>query len=1330
MQNLPRSIKWIGAILGALMLAALALFYTPPGLSLVARLVTSLSGGTVRLVELGGFFPNRLHVAQLEIADRRGVWLRAEQVSLRWSALAMIANHLVVDEVTASDIRVLRRPVPSGKAGGETPRIDIEKLDLPRIEIAPPVIGHAAILSAAGQLHYTSLHELDADLLVARVETSDSYRIAGGISADVAHGTITIHESADGILGKLAGLPGLGPVNLTAQADGDTRANRLALSLSAGPLTARGQGLIQLASRQADFDLTLSSPAMALRPDIAWRTLSGEVHFHGSFEAPALQAHLLLADGKIAGVAVRTLTLDAQGNGGTARLDGSAEGVVLLAGHPDLFAKAPVKFQARADLKAAALPVIFSLSHPLANLQGNAQLRGGLRLSADLAVPSLAPLAALEKLELPGKANLHITAAQTGQQTTIALQGKLNAEGNALPARLLGRNAGIALNAALTGADVTQSRLQLHGATLTADVQGSLRKSVLNYRLALDISDLSRLTKTLQGTLSLRGSLNGPSQKAALSVSGSTVLATKGFARQRVNIELQATNLPALRDARLVLDGRLDGAPLRLNATLKGEKARQASLTAHWRSLDAKGDLTMAENSALSGKVRFSLQKLADLAVFTGTSIGGTANAMVTLKPRDGKTDALLEANGKELKLDAVSAKNFVVHGTVGDLTGKPLMGLAGTIHDISAPGFHGDMQTKIDGPLDRLVIGLDADLKDGDGTPLKAHAGAALDASGKHLTLTALDATWRGVPLKLDAPAVVDFANGLAVDRLTAHLGKGRITATGRLMPELGLTASADAIALEDFRTFLPQGGGQGTISGRAELRGTLAAPRGTVSLQGRALRASFSSGAVPPAAFDARAELAGDHATLTASVAAGNNAHLTLEGSAPLTPAGTLALHASGTADLSLLDPFLMAEGRRLRGVLTLDTRIAGTLAAPRVSGTGKLTGGEFQDYARGIRLREITASVEADGGRMRLTQVTARAGSGSLTASGSIDLTAAGLPVDIGLEAKDAEPVASNLITATVSGEAKLSGHLRTLTTLSGQLQVMRGEINLPQNFPPEVAILNVRRRGQPRLPPPPPQGRMALDLQLQAAGPIFVRGNGMDADMGGGIHIGGTSAAPVMTGEFRMNRGSYSLAGQTLNFTTGRIRFDGVGVRGRLDPTLDFVAQTISSGVTAVLAVGGYASSPKITLSSTPVLPQDEVVAHLLFQQSVKQLTPLQLASIAQAVAAIGGVGGGFNPLGTVRRTLGLDRLSVASANGGATGSQSQTAVEAGRYVARNVYVGVKQNLSGGTQTQVQVDITRRLKAQATLSTGASATAPQSTASQDNGSSIGLSYQFEY
>lgn len=240
---------------------------------------------------------------------------------------------------------------------------------------------------------------------------------------------------------------------------------------------------------------------------------------------------------------------------------------------------------------------------------------------------------------------------------------------------------------------------------------------------------------------------------------------------------------------------------------------------------------------------------------------------------------------------------------------------------------------------------------------------------------------------------------------------------------------------------------------------------------------------------------------------------------------------------------------------------------------------------------------------------------------------------------------------------------------------------------------------------------------------------MRGHGIDADFRGQIRVTGAGNAPLIGGAFDMNRGTFAIAGQTLSFTTGKLSFDGASIRNRLDPTLNFVAQTSSGGVTATLTVGGYASAPKITLSSSPDLPQDEVLAHLLFGQGAKQLTPLQLAQIAQALAALGGLGSGFDPLGMVRKQLGLDRFSVGSTTGGASGSESQTTVEAGKYVARNVYVGAKQNLSGGTQVQVQVDLTRRLKAQATLATGTTATITGNSA-QDNGSSVGLSYEFEY
>ena len=190
----------------------------------------------------------------------------------------------------------------------------------------------------------------------------------------------------------------------------------------------------------------------------------------------------------------------------------------------------------------------------------------------------------------------------------------------------------------------------------------------------------------------------------------------------------------------------------------------------------------------------------------------------------------------------------------------------------------------------------------------------------------------------------------------------------------------------------------------------------------------------------------------------------------------------------------------------------------------------------------------------------------------------------------------------------------------------------------------------------------------------------------------------------------------MAGTTLNFSRGKVGFDGTGIGGKIDPTLDFVAASSAGGVTATLTIGGYVSDPKITLGSVPQLPQDEVLAYLIFKRSAKELGPFQIAEIAAGIAQLTGVaGGGSNPLDAIRKGFGLDRLSVGAGNA----NSSTPTLEAGRYVANGVYVGAKQGTTGGqTQATVQIDITKGLKLETDVGSGT------------GGNQVGLTYQFEY
>ena len=156
-------------------------------------------------------------------------------------------------------------------------------------------------------------------------------------------------------------------------------------------------------------------------------------------------------------------------------------------------------------------------------------------------------------------------------------------------------------------------------------------------------------------------------------------------------------------------------------------------------------------------------------------------------------------------------------------------------------------------------------------------------------------------------------------------------------------------------------------------------------------------------------------------------------------------------------------------------------------------------------------------------------------------------------------------------------------------------------------------------------------------------------------------------PIPDGGLQLRRGTLTVIGTTLNFSEGSIDFSGAGLA---DPSIHFVANSSTASIVATLTVSGSARDPKITLSSVPDMPQDEILSQLLFNTSTSKLSALQLAQIAAALASLSGASSGFDPLESLRTSFGLDRLSVGSSSSGSP------TLEAGRYLARGVYLGAK------------------------------------------------------
>jgi translocation and assembly module TamB len=604
---------------------------------------------------------------------------------------------------------------------------------------------------------------------------------------------------------------------------------------------------------------------------------------------------------------------------------------------------------------------------------------------------------------------------------------------------------------------------------------------------------------------------------------------------------------------------------------------------------------------------------------------------------------------------------------------------------------------------------------------------------TAKELRLASLDASYHGQNIKLLSPAKLSFAAGFAVEGLKVGAQEAVLQVAGRVSPALDIRASLDQLKPDLINAFVPGLLASGTIKADAQVQGTFAAPTGKINLDATGVRAANDAArGLPATDLHATAQLMGNTAKVDAKLSAGGASQLALSGRAPLAADGALDLKLAGNLDMGLLNPLLEARGRHVTGEVTIDTTVTGAAASPEIGGTVRLAKGSIRDYIQGINLSDIAGELSGSHGLLRIEKLTARAAPGSVSVEGTIGVLQPKIPVDLKIIAKDAQPIANNIVTANLDADMTVKGTAREELEVGGTIRINRADVEIPSGLPPNVAVLDVRRPGQTKPPPPEKPLVVKLNITVDAPRQILVKGRGLDAELGGQLRIRGTTDSPTVGGSFELQRGFFTLASSKLVFSNGAVTFSGEGLKNKIDPNLDFTASTQVVDVTATVRITGLADAPKIELSSTPDLPQDEILARLLFGQPASTLSALQVVQIGAALASMGSGGGGLNPVAKIQKALGLDRLSVGSATTTtATGAQQTNgaSIEAGRYVSSRVFVAVKETTTGASQLAVDVDLTKHLKVQTKLGNG-NTSAQGTTPENDPGSSVGLAYQFEY
>ncbi len=1333
MRRALRIAAWsVGAVLLLAVLGVGALIVagnTRAGRRLIEHETARLSSGRVRLVGIGGRFPSHIDIARVQLSDSQGPWLRAAHVSLRWSPLALLAWDLRLKRVVIGRVDVLRRPVRShsSRVRGPSlfPAIDIDHFRIHTLQLEPAAAGTLARLSVRGSLYYRSLTDARATVLARRTNGMGLYTLRLRTAPSVLDARVKIEEPADGPLQHWLNLPGLGPLALEASIEGPPRAETARLSAHAGKLTANIHGTIDLARRSADLTYAIISPAMQPRPGLAWRHIALQGRWRGPLAAA--QAHgtldlqgLRLADGSRLG----SLTAHLSANGQILRVHATARRIRLPGPHPQLLRGSPLRLVATLQLHAARRPLQLTATDRLFDLRARLLTAGARSAAFDLRLPRLSPLAALYHQRLHGTVRLVGTIAQHGSLTRLAVRGAGRIRGTGVAARLLGARSRLRLQASLTPTRVRVRRLTLSGRAITVtatasaernpprDAAGGLRSVHAHWRLSLP--DLARVVRAAHGSVVLTGSAAGPWPALTLHVQAHSNLALHGAPPGFVQATVQARGLPSATHAVLRLRGTLAGSPLALDASL----VRSATHTYHldlrrlgWRSVSLTGRLRAGSSLASTrGRLRLSIARLADLRPLLATALAGRLDGTVTLAPVAGRAGARIQLVARHLE----------------------------------AHGLEGDVRLSATGALDALRIRLTAESPDIRGAPASLMATARLVRRPPALDLLDFDAHYRGQTLRLLSPSQVTWTGGLAVRNLRLRIHRTVIALNGSFASALDVRASIHRLDAGVIDAFAPHLLSSGTLDAEARLTGRRSSPAGHVSLQVTGLRfARADMQGLPAVNLSARAHLHAGMAAISAVLRAGPASHLSLSGRAPLNRTGRLALKLTGAMNAALANAFLEARGERAAGTLTVDARVSGRTQAPRIRGAVTLANGDLRDYTDGVHINDIDAHLVGDQGVLRISSLTARAGPGHLSATGTIGILQPRMPIDVSLIAHRIRPITNDFLTADFGADIHVVGTLRDHVNVTGAIHLHHAEISIPNGLPPNVVTLDVVRPGQ-AVQPLRAVHRLVIGLGLSLDAPqaIFVRGRGLNAQLGGKLEIAGTSTDPSVSGGFSMIRGTFSLAGTRVEFTRGRVSFNGEGLRHRIDPTLDFVAQSsvmYTSATIVTLRVTGFASDPHISLTSSPQLPQGDLLPLLLFGEPPSRLSPYQLGETAAALATLDGLGGSgishLNPLTWIQRHLDLTTLSVGSGqpNGSADAAPGTrtggTSVTAGKYLTNNIYVAATHTTLGNSQLRVDIDLGRHLKLETRLGNG-TATTQGTTPQNDPGSSIGLAYQLRY
>nr|WP_294849288.1 translocation/assembly module TamB [uncultured Sphingomonas sp.] len=1334
---------------------SLLLLDTGPGHRFIADRIAKVetkSGLSFRIARIEGSIYGEAHLKGVSVSDAQGVFLTSPEIQLDWAPGAWLYNQLNIDRIEAKVVRLDRLPKlkPSTTKGPILPGFDIHigKLKIDRLELMRGVTGTPRVGSVEGEAEIRAGRAMIG--LNLGIENGDRLRAMIDAEPDQNRFDIDIRGNApaDGLLPTLIGLKQ--PMDLVVQGDGSwsrwrggalahiggKEAARLALGADSGTYRLKGRLAPSLYLKGKAKQLTEPAINVTGQGTFQNRVLDGEIALASSSIRAISRGAVDFGQNQYRQVRLgidllRPSALFPNMSGQQVRMVWTLDGAMDKADYAYRLTSPHVAFddtgfvdvRAEGRGKLSPWPMHVPLLLKARQITGLGDVAGGIL--ANISIEGMLELTpkevrgeklVLKSDKLDGTVSLLIDL--TNGRFDIVLSGGLK--------RYLIPGLGIV--------DVTTDLKVVPGSDGKAMVVGKAVAQVRRLdnrffasltgglpRLTTDLArggdGILRLTNMQLTSPKLRLSGNGIRRK-----DGTFLIEARGtqadygplrvrldgpIERPKVELHLDRPNeAMGIRDMALFLSPNANGFAFRTEG-----QSKLGPFNGNGNIVMPKGGATVIQiaelrvaGSTATGALR------SDPGGFTGNLqlVGGGLQGSLAFAPIGDaqKIEAHLTANGFSMPgPPEMAMRSGRIDGTI--ILAKGNVTMDGVI-DGRGVNFSG-MQ------LARLTA--NAKLVNGSGRVNAALAGTR--GSAFDMTLAAdispnrISVTGRGQldrkPLILESPAVLTaVAGGWEIAPTRVRFGGGLATLSGRTGNNPELQADIQSLPLQLLDLVWPNSRLGGIANGRLEYRWA-GQPSGSANLRIRGLTRAGMVLASKPIDVGLNAQLSDGKAALRA--VAVSDGKIIGRAQGRFAPIGRgpivselmnapmlLQLRYAGAADtlwrLSGIEVF------DLSGPISVGADIGGRLVDPQIRGSVRAQGARLESAVTGTVVENLQADGRFDGNRLGFSSISGTTpGGGRVTGSGMIDFSGGGVGLNLNFNATKARLLGRDDIAADVTGPISIRSTSADGGVISGKLHLDSGRFTLGQaSAAASVPQLAVREVGLPDdgIIEPQQLKPWRLDFDVEG-GPLNVRGLGIDSRWSTNLKVGGTADAPRLTGRADLIRGDYDFAGRTFKLSHGVIRFRG---ESPPDPQLDIRAEAQVQGLDATVVVEGTGLHPEIRFTSVPQLPQDELLSRILFGTSITNLSAPEALQLAAAVAALNSGSGSLDPINAVRRAIGLDRLRVIPADI-ATGQK--TAISAGKYLGKKIYVEVITDGQGYSATRIEYQVTKWLSILSSVST---------------------------